>query len=67
MILTMTPIPAVITIIPPSILKFPFMIRSTAKYTRIPVTTQMERTEIKAPTTSARYLETIRTKLILVY
>lgn len=55
MMFTKSPNPEVMSIISASILKSRRTILSTAKYTRIPVTTQIVRTEVNAPMTSARY------------
>lgn len=50
--LTPTPMPAVIAMIS-ALISYSFRrIRSTAKYTSTPVTTQMRKTEMNAPTTS---------------
>lgn len=52
---TATPTAEVINITVALISKSLLIMRSTAKYTRTPVTTQMSRTEVRAPITSARY------------
>lgn len=53
--LTQSPTADVISMMLASIEYDIFVMRSTAKYNSIPVTTQMRRTDVKAPSTSARY------------
>lgn len=53
--LTPTPTADVTSMINASISKSLYIILWTAKYTKTPVTTQINRTEVRAPITSARY------------
>jgi hypothetical protein len=53
--LTHSPTADVMSIMSASIVYVMFIIRSTAKYNKIPVTTQIRRTDVKAPKTSALY------------
>ena len=56
MILTRMPNPAVINITNASISYSPLTIRITARYTKMPVMTQIVNTDVSAPITSAKML-----------
>lgn len=53
--LTHSPTADVMSIISALIVYDMFMMRSTARYSSMPVTTQMSRTDVRAPNTSALY------------